>query len=140
MYDIGVAITGTGFMGPAHTEALRRLGVRVVGILGSSLEKSQRFAAAHGIPKAYGNFEQILADDEVQAVHITTPNRWHYGTVKAALEAGKHVLCEKPLTMDSTESADLVRVADSVQLAAGVNYNYRFYPVSLEARRPRTGR
>ena len=86
MYDIGVAITGTGFMGPAHTEALRRLGVRIVGILGSSPEKSRRFADAHGIAKAYTNFDEILADDEVQAVHITTPNRWHFATAKAALK------------------------------------------------------
>ena len=75
MYDIGVAITGTGFMGPAHSEALRRVGVRVVGILGSSPEKSARFAAQYGLPKAYSTFEEILADPEVQAVHLTTPNR-----------------------------------------------------------------
>lgn len=134
MYDIGVAITGTGFMGPAHTEALRRLGIRVVGILGSSPEKAQRFAAEHGLPKAYRSFDEILADDEVQAIHITTPNRWHYDTTKAALLAGKHVLCEKPLTMNSRESAELVALARQVKLAAGVNYNYRFYPTSLEAR------
>ncbi len=140
MYDIGVAITGTGFMGPAHTEALRRLGIRVVGILGSSPDKSKRFAEAHGIPKAYSSFDDILNDDEVDAVHITTPNRWHFDTTKAALLAGKHVMCEKPLTMDSRESAELVELAKSVKLAAGVNYNYRFYPTSIEARaRVRSG-
>jgi predicted dehydrogenase len=140
MYDIGVAITGTGFMGPAHTEALRRLGVRVEGILGSSPEKSRRFAEQHGLPKAYADFDEILADPSVQAVHITTPNRWHYETTKAALLAGKHVLCEKPLTMNSHESAALVELAKGAKLAAGVNYNYRFYPTSLEARqRVRSG-
>ena len=134
MYDIGVAITGTGFMGPAHTEALRRLGVRVEGVLGSSPAKSAQFAVQQGIPKGYSSFEEILADPKVQAIHITTPNRWHYATVKAALLAGKHVLCEKPLTMTAAESAELVQLARSVKLAAGVNYNYRFYPTSLEAR------
>ncbi len=134
MYDIGVAITGTGFMGPAHAEALRRLGVRVVGILGSSPEKSRRFADQHAIPKAYATFDEILADDQVQAIHITTPNRWHFGTAKAALLAGKHVMCEKPLTMNSGESRELVELARSCKLATGVNYNYRFYPASLEAR------
>jgi predicted dehydrogenase len=134
MYDIGVAITGTGFMGPAHTEALRRLGVRVAGILGSTPEKSRRFAEQHGLPKAYASYDEILADRDVQAVHITTPNRWHFATAKAALLAGKHVLCEKPLTMNSQESAALVELAKQVRLAAGVNYNYRFYPTSLEAR------
>jgi predicted dehydrogenase len=140
MYDLGVAITGTGFMGPAHTEALRRLGVRVEGILGSSPEKSRRFAEQYGLPKAYRSFDEILNDSAVQAVHITTPNRWHYETTKAALLAGKHVLCEKPLTMNSQESAALVELAARVKLAAGVNYNYRFYPTSLEARqRVRSG-
>ncbi|MBK8048339.1 MAG: Gfo/Idh/MocA family oxidoreductase [Anaerolineales bacterium] len=140
MYDIGVAITGTGFMGPTHTEALRRLGVRVEGILGSSPEKSQKFASQYGIPKAYQDFDEILADKAVQAVHITTPNRWHFDTAKAALLAGKHVLVEKPLTMTSQESAQLVALARTVNLAAGVNYNYRFYPTSLEARqRVRSG-
>jgi len=134
MNNIGVALTGTGFMGPAHTEALRRLGIRVVGVLGSSLEKSHAFAERLGIPKAYVNFDDILADPEVQAVHLTTPNRWHFETAKAALLAGKHVLCEKPLAMNSAESAELVAVAQSAKLAAGVNYNYRFYPICLDAR------
>ena len=133
MYDIGVAITGTGFMGPTHTEALRRLGVHVVGILGSSPEKSRRFAGQHGLAKAYASFDEILADRDVQCVHLTTPNRWHFETAKAALLAGKHVLCEKPLAMNSIESGKLVELARSVQLAAGVNYNYRFYPLNLEA-------
>src|SRR5437762_3037369 len=108
MNDIGVALTGTGFMGPAHTEALRRLGVRVVGVMGSSPAKSHAFAERLGIPKAYANFDEILADKEVQAVHLTTPNRWHFATAKAALLAGKHVMCEKPLAMNSAESAELV--------------------------------
>ena len=97
----GAAIVGTGFMGPAHTEALRRIGVRVVGILGSSPEKSRRAAEGLGIPKAYASYEELLADDEVQSVHIATPNRFHLAQARDALNAGKHVLCEKPLAMNS---------------------------------------
>lgn len=134
MQNFGVAIIGTGFMGPAHTEALRRLGLQVTGILGSSAEKSQRAAAALGLPKAYNNYPELLADPAVQAVHITTPNRWHFEQASAALKAGKHVLCEKPLAMSSTESAALVELAQNSGLAAGVNYNIRFYPLNLEAR------
>ncbi len=134
MYDIGVALTGTGFMGPAHSEALLRLGVRVQGALGSTLAKSQAFAQRMGLPKAYASFDEILADTDVQAVHLTTPNRWHFETAKAALLAGKHVMCEKPLAMTTIESTELVELAKSVKLAAGVNYNYRFYPICLEAR------
>jgi len=134
MNDIGVAITGTGFMGPAHTEGLRRLGINPVGILGSSPEKSQRAAAQLNIPKAYVSFEEILADDDVQVIHITTPNRIHYPTAKAALEAGKHVLCEKPLAMNTRESAELVALVAETGLVAGVNYNIRFYPLNIDAR------
>jgi predicted dehydrogenase len=131
---IGVAIAGTGFMGSTHTEALRRLGLPVVGILGSSPEKSRRAAAALGIGKAYADFDELLVDPEVQSIHLATPNRLHYPMAKAALHAGKHVLCEKPLAMTSAESAELVELARGAKVAAGVNYNMRFYPLCIEAR------
>ena len=134
MQTISAAIIGTGFMAPAHTEALRRLGVTVAGILGSSVEKSQRAAAALGIPRAYRNLEELLADADVQIVHVTSPNRWHFAQASALLRAGKHVLCEKPLAMNAGESAALVELARQSGCAAGVNYNIRFYPLCLEAR------
>lgn len=133
LQDIGVAIVGTGFMGPAHTEALRRVGVDVRGILGSSPSKSARAAESLGIPTGYRSYDDLLADDSVHAVHITTPNKFHHAMVIAALDAGKHVLCEKPLAMTSAESLDLVRRAEASGLHAGVNYNIRFYPSCLEA-------
>jgi predicted dehydrogenase len=132
--SIGVAVVGTGFMGPAHTEALRRLGLAVIGILGSTPEKSRRAAAALRLGKGYARFEDVLADPDVQSVHLATPNRLHYPMAKAALLAGKHVLCEKPLAMSSAESAELVELARRTPVAAGVNYNMRFYPLCLEAR------
>jgi predicted dehydrogenase len=128
------AIAGTGFMGPAHAEALRRLGVPLVGVLGSTHEKSRRAAAALGVPRAYASYDELLADREVGVVHVTTPNRLHYPMARAALGAGKHVLCEKPLAMTSAESAELVALAKRSGRAAGVNYNIRFYPLCLEAR------
>ncbi len=121
-------------MAPAHTEALRRLGVTVVGILGSSAEKSQRAAAALGIPRAYRDLEELLADPEAQVVHVTSPNRWHFEQAGALLRAGRHVLCEKPLAMNARESAALVELARQSGCAAGVNYNIRFYPLCIEAR------
>jgi predicted dehydrogenase len=106
-----------------------------VGILGSSQAKSCRAAEEMGLPKAYASFAEVLADEEVQSVHITTPNRLHFQMASEALQAGKHVLCEKPLAMDSTESAALVQQAAGQKgLAAGVNYNVRFYPLCIEAR------
>jgi predicted dehydrogenase len=121
-------------MGPTHTEALRRLNIPVVGILGSSPEKSQRAAQALGLARAYGSFDEILDDGNVSVVHITTPNRLHFETVRAAMLVGKHVLCEKPLTMTSHESVQLLEVERQTGVVAGVNYNIRFYPLNLEAR------
>ena len=138
MFDLSAAVIGTGFIGPVHVEALRRLGVRVVGVLGSSPAKSraaaERMALSKATPKAYASLEELLEDGEVQVVHITTPNRVHCSQASAALMAGKHVMCEKPLAMDSGESARLVELAGEVDLAAGVNYNIRYYPLNLEAR------
>jgi predicted dehydrogenase len=110
------------------------LGVTVAGILGSSAEKSQRAATALGIPRAYRKLDELLADADVQVVHVTSPNRWHFAQAGALLRAGKHVLCEKPLAMNAGESAALVELARQSGCAAGVNYNIRFYPLCLEAR------
>ncbi len=133
-HNIGVAVIGTGFMGPVHTEALRRLGIKVTGILGSTLQKSTKAAEELDLPRGYATMAEVMADPEVRSVHITTPNRHHYSMACSAIEAGKHVLCEKPLAMNATESADLVRRAASSGLKCGVNYNMRFYPLCLEAR------
>lgn len=127
------AVVGTGFIGPVHVEALQRAGVDVSGILGSTPDKSRAAAAALRLDRGYASLEELLADDQVDAVHIATPNRLHFEQTAAALRAGKHVLCEKPLAMNSDESAALVRLAAESRRAAGVNYNIRYYPLCLEA-------
>lgn len=132
--SIGVALIGTGFIGPIHIEAVRRAGQHVVGILGSSPTRSQAAAQKYGIPRGYANLDELLADSAVQAVHVTSPNRYHAEQTAAVLRAGKHVLCEKPLAMTSAESAALVALAKETGLHAGVCYNVRFYPLCHEAR------
>lgn len=127
-------VVGTGFIGPVHVEALRRAGVTVRGILASSPEKSTAAAAQLGVPTGYASFEDVIADPGVDVVHLTTPNRFHYPMALAALRAGKHVLCEKPLAMTSAESAELVRVAAETGRANAVAYNVRFYPLCHHAR------
>ncbi len=135
MARIGVAVVGAGFMGGVHTEALRRAGCEVVGVMGVSEAETMRFATAIGVPKGYGSLRELLADPSVQSVHLATPNRLHFEMAKAALEAGKHVLCEKPLAMTSQETKQLVALARKRPgQAAAVNYNIRFYPLCLEAR------
>ena len=132
--SFGVALIGTGFIGPIHIESVRRAGQQVVGILGSSPARSQAAAEKYGIPRAYGSLDELLSDRAVQAVHITSPNRYHAEQTAAAMRAGKHVLCEKPLAMTSTESAALVQLAQETGVHAGVCYNVRFYPLCHEAR------
>jgi len=129
------AVTGTGFIGPVHVEALRRLGIRVKGILGSSPAKSEMAAKQLGLSKPYASYAEILSDPEVEVVHITTPNRHHRDMVIGALDAGKHVVCEKPLATNSVETSELVeRARKSPTLVTAVNYNVRFYPLALHAR------
>ena len=134
MYTKSVAVVGTGFIGPVHVEALRRLGIKVKGMLGSSPEKSRISADSMGLSLGYSSLEELLEDDEIGSVHITSPNKYHFEQVKQSLEAGKHVMCEKPLTMDSKESAELVEIASNSGLISGVNYNIRYYPLNIEAR------
>jgi predicted dehydrogenase len=140
MKSFGVAVAGSGFIGPVHVEALRRIGQRVTGILGSSPEKSRSAAASLGLPRGYASFEELLADPDVDSVHLATPNAVHFEQCRQVLAAGKHVVCEKPLAMHSNETAELVRLASTVPVVAAVNFNIRFYPLVLEAReRVRSG-
>jgi predicted dehydrogenase len=132
--DIKVGLAGTGFIGPAHLEALRRNNIKVVGLVEQTYELAQKKAAELGIEKAYQNLEVMLADPEIKVVHLATPNNLHYPQAKAVLLAGKHVVCEKPLAMDSTESAELVKLAAEKKLVNAINFNLRFYPLVQQAR------
>ena len=134
MYDLNAAVIGSGFIGPVHVEALRRIGVNVVGVLDATPEVTERAANRMGLGKAYASLEELLDDDRVQVIHIATPNHLHFGMAEAALRAGKHVMCEKPLAMNAADTAQLVELAREAGVAAGVDYNIRFYPLCLEAR------
>jgi predicted dehydrogenase len=134
LHNIHTAVVGAGFIGPVHVEALRRLGVTITGILGVDDKESNSAKEKLGLPKAYKNIDEVLGDKSVQAVHLAVPNVLHYELAKKAVSAGKHVLCEKPLAMNSRESAELVELARARKVAAAVCYNVRFYPLNLEAR------
>jgi 1,5-anhydro-D-fructose reductase (1,5-anhydro-D-mannitol-forming) len=125
MVDFGVAVVGTGFIGPVHVEGLRRAGMRVVGILGSSPEKSRKAAQTLGLETGYESFEKILQDERVGSVHITTPNRYHFEMAAQALRAGKHVLCEKPLALNSADAREMVAAARAAGIVLGTNHHLR---------------
>jgi len=126
---ISSAVIGSGFIGTVHVEALRRIGVRIAGLLEANVELGQRRAADLGIGKAYGSLEELLTDD-IQVVHVTSPNELHHPQVRQILAAGKHVVCEKPLAMSSEQSAELVALAEVSGLVNAVNFNIRWYPLN----------
>jgi predicted dehydrogenase len=132
--DIGTAVIGSGFIGTVHIEALRRIGVRVVGLLDASPELGALRAAELGLPKAYESLEALLSDPSVQVVHVTSPNELHHPQVKHVLAAGRHVVCEKPLALTSAESAELVALAARSGLVNAVNFNIRWYPLNQHVR------
>ena len=126
---------GTGFAGGSHVEALRRVpGVEVAALAGSSDARARAAADRMGVDAATGDYRALLDDASIDAVHNCTPNDLHREITAAALDAGKHVLAEKPLAMDSGETADLVARAARAGVATGVCFNYRHYPLVAEAR------
>ena len=133
MKTFRAAVAGTGFIGPVHVEGLLRAGVDVAAIIGSTPERSRAAAERLGVPSTHATLADVLLDSSIDAVHLTSPNRVHFEQATAVLKAGKHVLCEKPLAMNSQQSAELVRLAASTRVAAGVAYNVRFYPLCHEA-------
>src|ERR1700681_3670783 len=105
MTKLKTAVIGTGFMGKVHAEAIRRLGnVEIAAVAASGAEKAEQFAASIGVDRSTGDYTTILTDPSIHAVHILTPNALHYSMCKAALKAGKHVLCEKPFTVSVAEA------------------------------------
>lgn len=125
-------------MGRVHSEGIRRLGnVEIVGIAASGADKARAFADEISVERSTGDYRELLADPEIDAVHICTPNALHFPMSKAALEAGKHVLCEKPLAMSSEQASEMVRIAKERNLANCTFHNLRYYPQVQNMRRMR---
>ncbi len=135
MEKIKTGIIGTGFIGPVHLEALRRLGyVDVVAVAERDQELAEAKAKELGIPNAYGDFRKLLADPEIQVIHNCTPNHLHFEMNKEILAAGKHVISEKPLAMNSKESRELVDLAEKAGVVNAISFNYRYMPLVQQAR------
>ena len=132
--DVGAAVIGTGFIGTVHVEQLRRIGVQVRGVLGSTPERGEERARALGVDRAYPSLEAVLDDPSVEVVHVTSPNHLHVPQARQILEAGRHVVCEKPLGMSAADSAGLVDFAARSGLVNAVNFNIRFYPLHQHVR------
>lgn len=135
MKRIKTAIVGTGFMGKVHAEQVRRLGnVEIAAVVGSRPERAKSFAEVNGIAIATDNLQEVLANKEIEAVHICTPNVDHYPQSLAAINAGKAVLCEKPMTTTVEEARELLAEAQKHNSIHCVQHNLRYYPVLQQAR------
>src|SRR5260221_9368373 len=132
--ELNAAVVGTGFIGAVHIDSIRRLAVNIAGIVGSSADRAMSKAREFGVRHAYASYDEMLADPSVDVVHITSPNDEHPAQAEAALKAGKHVICEKPLALTSAETDRLRTVAGDSGLVAAVNFNIRFYPQVFEMR------
>jgi predicted dehydrogenase len=136
MKKLKTAIIGTGFMGKVHAENVRRLGnVEIAAVAASSDEKARQFGQSIGVERTTGDYQTLLKDPEINAVHVLTPNALHHSMCKAALGAGKHVLCEKPFTLTSAEARELVDLAARTGLTNCIQHNLRYYPVVQQIRR-----
>jgi predicted dehydrogenase len=135
MRTVKAAVIGAGFIGPAHVEALRRLGfVDVVALVDSDTAKAKEKAASLSIPQAFDDYRKVLGDKDIEVVHNCSPNNVHFEISTAILKAGKHCVSEKPLATTTKESSALVKLAQETGLVNAINFNYRFYPLSQQAK------
>lgn len=134
MSRLTVAIVGAGMIGAVHRRAALLAGAHVKGACASTPERSKEVAAQWGLDHGYADIDEILADPAVQVVHVCTPNAQHAAYAGAALKAGKHVICEKPLATSLADAASLTETARRSGLVATVPFVYRYHPVVREAR------
>ena len=135
MKKVKAGFVGAGFVGPLHMENLRRLGyVEVAAVAEINQEQADKVASQLGIPRAYGDWRKLIDDSDIDVVHITAPNKMHYQVAKAALKAKKHVICEKPLTLDLNESKELVELAKEQKVINATTFNMAFYPMVRQAK------
>jgi predicted dehydrogenase len=125
-----VGVIGTGFIGPIHIENARRsFKAEVIALAESSLELAKAKAAMYDVPLYYDDYKKLLENKDIDVVHVCSPNFLHYQMAKDALLAGKHVVCEKPLTLTRAEGENLLVIAAEKKLVNAVHFNIRYYPL-----------
>ncbi len=133
---IKVGFIGAGEVALLHKRAIDGLaGVQVVSLSKRNLTTARARARELGIPNVCSTYQELLADQQIDAIHCLVPNHMHYEVVKAAISARKHILAEKPLTVTVEEALELVELASRVDIVGGVNYRYRYLPLVQEVRR-----
>ena len=115
---------------PARSQA----NVEIVAVAARDRDRAAAFAGKHGIPRVHDSYEALLADPEIDAVYNPLPNSLHAEWTIRALQAGKHVLCEKPMAANADEAAEMAKVADETGLVLFEAFHYRYHPLALRAK------
>lgn len=129
-----VGFIGAGFMAEVHIKAARAAGAEIAGIASSSPAGAVRAQDRLDVKQAYDSAQDLIRDERIDVVHVCTPNATHVALADAALKAGKHVVCEKPLATTVQDAAHLVELGDKAGRVATVPFVYRFHPMVREAR------
>lgn len=143
MREIGVGMIGYGYMGKMHSYAYASLPfiydppparIRLVGVCAPSEASRELALERAGYEFATSDYHELLSRGDIDVINVCTPNYLHKEHVKAALEAGKHVYCDKPLAMNAHEAAEIVRLANSVNTTCQMNFHTRFCPAVMRAK------
>lgn len=121
-------------MAEVHSRAARAAGAEIAGIASSSPASAARAKDRLGVEQAYASVQDLVEDDMIDVIHVCTPNATHVALAEAALKAGKHVVCEKPLATNVQDATNLVELAAAAGTVATVPFVYRFHPMIREAR------
>jgi predicted dehydrogenase len=132
--ELRVGIAGTGFVGRLHARSARLTGARLAGVAASTPQRAAAARAELGAERDFGSAEELVTADGIDVVHICTPNHLHLPLARAAVEAGKHVICEKPVALDSAEAEELTAAAERAGVLVTVPFVYRYYPTVRELR------
>ncbi len=144
MKKIGIGMAGFGYIGKVHLLGYRDIPmiypnkipeIEMKAVCRSSLEKATATAAENGFTRGYADFDEMLQDEEINIIDIVTPNYLHKKQIIKALEAGKDVLCEKPLGLNSEEAEEISAAARKTGRQLGMIFNYRFIPAIQQAKK-----
>jgi predicted dehydrogenase len=131
---MNAVVVGAGMIGAVHGAAIRAVGATVRGVVGSTADRGVALAREWDTPVAYPDLSAALADDAVTVVHLCTPNGLHATQAEAAMRAGKHVVCEKPLATSAADAERLTALAAEVGKVLAVPFVYRYHPIVREIR------
>ncbi len=143
MTPIGIGMLGFGSMGKLHTLAWRALpsiypdmpAFRLVAVCTKSRESAEAALREGGFARSHATIEELVADPEVSVIDCVLPNDAHKAAISAALSAGKHIYCEKPLALSGAEARELAALAAASRGRLGITFNYRFLPAIMRAKR-----